>query len=596
MINEVKNHLTIFLLIALFALCSFPVYAKKQVRIAVLNFDSNEVSLQRWQPTIDYLNSHSTELHYSLILADIVTITELAKKNIVDFIISNGVQFLKIKHQYRYSKVLNLSPLTGDSQHAIGSVIIGKKDRAMINDWKMLERSRIISSSPAAFGGFQIMMKDLYDSGTHVVLNNVSFVGIPQSNVIEMVAKNKADFGIIPTCLLEKEQAKENKNALAVSAKYILKTQDDFSCVSSSKLYPNIGLSVSHTVPSKISNITVKLLLSIQQDNPIAKAGEYKSWSAPVDDSSVYSLVNALKVDISPFWITIYWQKYDKWIIAITLSLLLFFIYHLTIERKVYQRTKQLQDESLKHQQTSLKLEQETHQLFQAQRVLLAGEMASGLAHEITQPLTTISIYASGCRRQLDSNALDANKLSQVLLQIENQTNNAKEIIQRMRGFMSVNDDNRKKVDINEIIEQSLKLFNNEATRKAIAIDHRYSCESYVFGDNVLLTQVITNILKNAIDSFSMMEHDHKKINVITSQSSQYIIVHILDNGFGLTEQQIKKLFMPFNSTKKNGIGLGMVICKKIINEHNGQIHAVYQPQGALIEIKLPKYVESNSC
>lgn len=217
-------------------------------------------------------------------------------------------------------------------------------------------------------------------------------------------------------------------------------------------------------------------------------------------------------------------------------------------------------------------------------RLTTMGEMASSLAHELNQPLAAISNYCTGVANRLQSDkAVDIEK--DILPAIEKatlQAHRAGTIIQRIRGFVKRSQPQRKIVPIYPIIEDSVGLAEIEAQRYDVEI--KTTCQDHlptVFIDPVLIQQVVVNLLKNAIDAVKKTPSSIKngksidlKIDIDQSLNPQMLRIRVIDRGPGISEDAIDRLYEPFFSTKEDGMGMGLNICRSIIESHHGRLWA----------------------
>ncbi|SEF48171.1 two-component system, LuxR family, sensor histidine kinase TtrS [Vibrio hangzhouensis] len=558
------------------------------VRIGVLAFNGPAYTLTRWQPTVDYLNGALPDYHFVIVPADIQTLDSLVSSELVDFTLTNGIQFLLYKYNHQAVKMLNLNPFHGEARHAIGSALIGRADEPDIKNLKEVKNRSIVSVSPKAFGGFRVMLGEFLAEGIEREdLKNLTFIGYPQQALLTKVLSGEADFAIAPTCLLERKVRDGTIPEHNLKVMRQQQPESSFACHTSSQLYPNWTLARMKHVPADYANHIARLLLTIPASSQIAVAGLYGGWSVPIDDSAIYRLMEDIGVSIQPSYWQRLWDHYRGWVLIGCGMLLLFIGYHFRVNYLVHVRSAQLRNEIDQHKQTSKQLEKETNQLYKAQRVLLGGEMASGIAHELNQPLMVIGTYASGCKKRMKRSEMTQQQLIDALDKIEHQTIHASHIIQRMRDFMKVHSDQRERCSIEAIINNTLLIFQHTFERKNIHIELLIE-DTYVHIDPVLIQQVIANLIQNSIDALKEKESGQRIISIKVGFKESQLTIAICDNGIGMSDQQLSQLFMPFHSSKVSGLGLGMVICKRIIEAHNGSIKAQQLSQGTCFVMTLP--------
>lgn len=584
------------LLLALTALLiAIPSYAQQKiVRIGVLAFNGASYTLKRWQPTVDYLNDALPDYHFVIVPADIPTLDHLVDRELVDFTLTNGIQFLLYKYNHQAVKMLNLNPFHGEAKYAIGSALIARVDEPEVTSLKQLKKRSIVSVSEKAFGGFRVMLGEMLKEGvTQGDLQQLKFVGYPQQKLLTKVLNGEADFAIAPTCLLERHVSDGTIPANVLKVTFRQQPKSSFVCHTSSELYPNWTLARMKHVPADYSNHIARILLTIPANSDIAITGLYGGWSVPIDDSSIYRLMENIGVAIQPSYLEKLWQKYRFWAFSALGLLLLFVVYHLRVNYLVHIRSAQLRDEIEQHKQTSLLLENETNQLFKAQRILLTGEMASGIAHELNQPLMAIGTYTAGCKSRLKKGALEPIQLESALDKIEQQTTNAANIIQRMRNFMKVQNDERQVVELEQLISNTLLIFQHTFEHHNIRVSF-HSLPAYASIDFILIQQVLANLIQNSIDALKEVEQEARSISITSYETEHHCMITIEDTGCGISDQQLEQLFMPFQSSKESGLGLGMVICRRIIEAHEGTITVEQLQQGCRLSITLSKVISED--
>ncbi|WEM45454.1 PhnD/SsuA/transferrin family substrate-binding protein (plasmid) [Photobacterium sp. DA100] len=559
------------------------------VRIGVLAFNGPAYTLTRWQPTIDYLNFALPDYHFVIVPADIPTLDSLVGSGLIDFTLTNGIQFLIYKYNHQAVKMLNLNPFHGEAKHAIGSALIARADEPEITSLKQLRNRPIVSVSDKAFGGFRVMLREFIQEGVDKQdLKKLTFIGYPQQNILTKVLSKEADFAIAPTCLLERKIRDGTIAANALKVVRIKTPESAFACQTSSQLYPNWTLARMKHVPADYANHIARILLTIPPASEIAVSGLYGGWSVPIDDSAIYQLMDDIGVSIQPSYLTRLWGQYRGWILISAGLVLLFIGYHFRVNYLVHIRSAQLRNEVEQHEQTAKQLEKETNQLYKAQRVLLSGELASGVAHELNQPLMAIGTYASGCRKRLIRSELSQQQLIQMLEKIEQQTLNASQIIQRMRDFMKVHNNKTECISIKTLLSNTLLIFQHTFKQQNIQLITDIDDVSIDL-DPILIQQVFANLIQNSIDALKDTSVEERSISIHTRYDDAHLTVTFIDNGCGISNEQLKQLFMPFQTSKEAGLGLGMVICKRIIEAHNGSIEAIQQTRGTRFVITFPR-------
>ncbi len=213
-------------------------------------------------------------------------------------------------------------------------------------------------------------------------------------------------------------------------------------------------------------------------------------------------------------------------------------------------------------------------QLAHLARVNTMGEMASGLAHELNQPLTAISTYASACLRMLQSGPKTPEKLAYGLEQTAIQARRAGEIIRRLREFIRKDTYQRTIIDVNALVTEVIGFTDPETRGKGIRLELDLNNHlPPVQGTGIQIEQVILNLVRNGIDSIHLSGNEEGTVVVGTSIDSQgSVLVSVKDNGQGLEKKHAKQIFEPFHTTKSDGMGMGLSISRSIIEAHEGRL------------------------
>ena len=242
-------------------------------------------------------------------------------------------------------------------------------------------------------------------------------------------------------------------------------------------------------------------------------------------------------------------------------------------------------DITMRKEADELSRQQEERMQFTS-RLTTMGEMASSLAHELNQPLSAISNYCMGVAKRLDGH-IDPALNKEILPALEKaseQAHRAATIIQRIRGFVKRSEPQRKSVSITEIINDAVGLVEIEAHRHRLSITSDLAENLPEINiDPVLILQVLVNLLKNALDSVreayplsSRWSAPPVKISadLDTSTFPAMLRIRVTDAGGGIPVAVIERMFEPFFSTKSDGMGMGLNICRSVIESHHGRLWA----------------------
>lgn len=231
-----------------------------------------------------------------------------------------------------------------------------------------------------------------------------------------------------------------------------------------------------------------------------------------------------------------------------------------------------------------------TEQLAHTERVNALGEMAAGIAHEINQPLTAISLFSQTAKNFSEKGQFD--RLPDIFEKLSLHARRAGAVIERMQQMTRKGKRSKEVINCNLLVLDVTKLAESEARLHNIAIQTIMCKEQVdVFVDRVQIQQVVLNLLRNGMEAMQPSEHNAIITLKIQLNTNKYIEISVTDTGAGLSEEMKEKLFQPFSSTKKNGTGIGLSISKSIVEEHGGHIHfRDNKPTGAIFMFTLPTH------
>jgi len=225
-------------------------------------------------------------------------------------------------------------------------------------------------------------------------------------------------------------------------------------------------------------------------------------------------------------------------------------------------------------------------------RVHTVGEMSAALAHEITQPLGAIGNYALAARRRATGMAPELGKIVDLLDRIVAQAARAGDVVTRLRGMVKRHELQLGEIDLARIALACIDLLRGECEQHDLNIVLlRPVLLPRVVADEVHVQQVLLNLLRNAIDAMQTAPPGApRRIEVsISSATPEWLSVRVADHGPGIPEGELEQVFEAFHSTKPLGLGVGLAICRRLIEAHGGTLHAAQNPHGgALFEFTLP--------
>ena len=230
--------------------------------------------------------------------------------------------------------------------------------------------------------------------------------------------------------------------------------------------------------------------------------------------------------------------------------------------------------------------EQETretqNELAHAMRVSTMGELAASMAHELNQPLTAILSNAQAAQRLLTSGRPDLGEIREILADIAADDLRAGEVISRVRSLLKKNIVDRKVIDMNAVTREVLGLARTNAILKGVSLVSEVSTDPLpVLGDRIQLQQVLLNLVMNSFHAMQSVPAGGREV-VVRSQRSDAdgVLVSVRDTGCGIAPAVFPRIFEPFFTSNPGGMGMGLPICRSIIESHGGRIWAENNPDG----------------
>ncbi|MGY5691912.1 sensor histidine kinase [Vibrio chemaguriensis] len=564
--------------------------AKQKVEVGVLAIRGHLYAEQRWQPTIDWLNQQISDVHFVLHPLNLDEMGQAVKFQTMDFILTNPGQAVRLGRQYALSWMATLtSRAPQNSNYGIGSALVVRAS-SIYQTLQDVSGLSVAAVSEKAFGGYLTLRYQIVEMGLNPndFFADVRYLGFPIDANLYQLRDGNVEAAVVPACLLEQMQ---NEGLLQQGDFLVLNQQlnEHSSCAVSTPLYPNWSFAKTERGSAQLAKQIAQVLLAMPPDHPAIIAAGASGWTSPVSLLSIDKLYQALDLHPlqQPWWQeALRWlRSHQEWAWALFIFVIVLNAYHFWLEYQ-FSKSKQALE------QTSLRLKEKSEQLEHSQRVAIVGEIGTSLAHELNQPLAAIRNYSEGGLLRL-AKKRPHEDIVPVLEKIQGQVERADAIIQRLRTLIRKRSVDKAPCDLQVLIDDTIELLHFRMQKQNISIVTSIEgnvCPVLV--DAVGVQQVLVNVISNAIDACTLFQEKYHssgyqgKIALHSDYQVNQLSIRVLDNGTGLQQENPTQAFV---SSKEEGLGLGLAICRDVMEMHGGEfLISSTAPHGCLVELVFP--------
>ncbi|WP_297892002.1 PhnD/SsuA/transferrin family substrate-binding protein [Shewanella sp.] len=584
------------------------------VDVGVLAIRGYKATINRWQPLMGWLETQIPNSYFRL---HPLTLDELAKgveTQGLDFVITNPGQSVLLARQYSLTWLATLrSPLNNGAAMQVGSALVVRAD-SPYHTLSDLKGRRLGIVSKNAFGGYLTLVYEAQLKGIDLprFVGEIIPLGFPLDNLIYQLDNKKTsterhqqlDAAVVPVCQLEQMQT---EGLINIGHYRVLDNQAPagFHCQVSTRLYPNWSMAKTNRASQSLAKSVTQALLALPEDHLAAKSADSEGWTTAVSQLAIDQLLKDLDMHPlqAPWWQRAWqWVKlHQQWAWFVLAILVLLNAYHFWLEYRFSRRGRELIN-------TQRQLNENRALLEHAQRIAIAGELGASLSHELNQPLAAIGHYCHGAEVRLQRGT-SPEELQSVLALIQQEVTRADNIISRLRNLLKKRPVSKQPLYLHELVNDTVPLLAYEFEQHQINLAVNVSGEPYLQPlDEVGMQQLLLNLLKNACDacvqrleleSSSPEQSITQKpymptIDIDLRYQEHTLLLTVTDNGTGLTEEA-SLLMQAFYSTKSEGLGLGLVICRDIAESHGGTFRLESAMGGGCqAQVTIPRKPEPN--
>lgn len=567
-------------------LFSSQLYAET-IHLGILNTSGNEAENVLYAETASVLKDKLKPRNVEVSTYDLPGLQKAIAAGKLDFFISNPGFYVSSRQKLDTTALASQSnQFFGRPDRALGSVFVVPKQSSHIYSLRDLRGKSVCAVAPNAYGGLYIALGELNRRGfdPDKFFSSIHYSGYPMPKVLEELKAGKCEAAIVRTCLLEElsasGQIKENEFRVIEPRPSLSKEH----CIRSTELYPGWVFAATKNTSEALRKETTKILFSL----PAVQGNE---WSVPRNFADLDNLYKNLKVGHYEYLRNWDWKEfirnYWSFILIVFVVMIAVFLHNLILKQQVERRTERLRQtmkEKLAEHQAAVNANRHLHDM---EKINLVGMLSSMIAHELRQPLTVIRNYSEGLRDIVHSPDYDAKVLEEALKVVDEQSIRASSIIEHMRGLIKGKESKVQEVNLNSLVPSVIDTYKELGGKYEIKFVTSAAAPITVQIDPTQFEIVLLNLLNNASEAITQQE-TKPVITVGVSCKNGEAAVSVTNEGFLEHRESFNNLFAVKNSTKANGLGLGLAIAARVIERWGGQLSIHQHHKEVIACILLP--------
>lgn len=552
-----------------------------------------------FKATIDAIDKTVRDADKFLVLKflDRETISAMLADGEIDFLISESDFYASLAFEDKIKAIAMLwrAQAKSPSYSAASTIVVNAENEKIYTLTNIATGSyRVAATSSDSFAGFTIAKEPFAEKNLswQAAFKNIVFTSNRNPlEVLNAVKTGTADVGIVPACFIEQVMI---RNQAHLSDYRVINPQPvtEMACQHSTNAYPSLMVSYRNGVDSNYILDMTNALLGL-------KLPFGTTWSMPENTRELYDLMYHLR--IGPYnnvtYSAIYRTFSENRTIFITAIFLIVagFFYNLIISVEVASRTKALKRALAEKDRISKQQEQTNEYISRLERTGIVGQMSSMIAHELKQPLATVSNYSRGLLRRIERGSADKDTIVKILKEIEYHTERANDIVDHVRSYAKPHEVKREEHDLRDIVAKTVATFEKSG-RTTVPVIVEGERHALVEADDWEIELALLNLLKNSADAFTeihpaMRDEDEDVIRIRIEDHEDTWWIRVIDNAKLVDESFTEQFFQKLETTKAHGLGLGLSIVSSLAERHAGRVWAEPNPgRGVIVTIELPKY------
>lgn len=551
-------------------------------------------------PTFDAINEAFNAEGKFLVLKhlDRLTIEDLLQDGLIDFLISGPDFYANLLFEDRVKPMSMLwRPQASSPGHSMASTIVVRHDNDKLYTLNDIAHTgvKIEGVAKTSFAGY-LAAQDPFakmDYPFQMLFESATFASSKSPlEVLNDVKYGYTDVGIVPACQIEYYMA---KNLAHLSDFRVINPQpvDELACQHSTQTFSSIVLSYQ-------KDTNANMVLSMNNIVVGMRLHDGVTWSLPDNPRSLYDMLYRLKLgpysDITYSTVNRIFQENRMVFIMGIFLLVAGLFYNLIISVEVASRTRALQKTLTEKEALAKQQEQTNEYIARLERTGIVGQMSSMIAHELKQPLGTISNYTRGLLRRIERHQADEETIVKILKEIEYHNDRAADIVDHVRSYVKSHDVKREDHNLHDIVNMSVETFKKSG-RSQVPVRIEGEREAWVEVDDWEVELALINLLKNSADAFAEVHparyvEGECLIRVRIEDHDDTWWIRVIDNAKLVTKEFTDEFFTHLETTKAHGLGLGLSIVSSLAERHAGRVWA--EPnvgRGVIVTIEFPKSI-----
>ncbi len=469
-----------------------------------------------------------------------------------------------------------------DPDHAVGALIVVSESHPEIQSLKDLRGKRIGVNAPNGFQGIQVVFREIAEQGMEwrTFFSEVRSYGLDYRLRLEGLRNGEVDAATVNVCYAER-MAEKGIDVLKGFRPIAVKKQSLVPCLTSTRLYPNWSLLAS---PELDSNTRIKIANAVYAMKPVSDGQRWTMASDFRETDELYRVLKTGPYEYLNSWTLSRFLQEFKWAIALVLLLLVGWAVHTLRARHLIRvKSEQLQ-QAFEKQQALTRLAEQTQEKYQAMRhAFTVNQLSSMVAHELSQPLASILLYAQGLSVMIrnaakSKTAPDLVRLGEGVDKIASRAAHAQEIVRLVRSNAKADKPVFVRLDLAELVSQVIGKF--VLAKKITTRNIVFECDKEkapVEGSPLELELAVFNLLQNSLEAALNVSQPFVEVRLVSVDEKHFALV-FTDNAPAVDDELIERIREPVKSLKPQGLGLGLSIVHAIVEKHYARLEIDKHP------------------